>query len=126
MVRGPHYQIINGEGKYYACAGNSNRLAGTGVRYHHYTLEKIGLEHQKCLLKYFKGVEHLFMNYMNTYSITQVRHGIGLVDAKTFTPNKDVVHRSIYQGLAFGVNVYLNFHQEKDFTYCAVAVHTRD
>ena len=59
---------------------------------------------------------------MNAYSITQVRHAIVLVDAKTFTPNKDVGDSSIYQGLDLGVNVYLNCHQDKDFTYCAVAV----
>ena len=66
------------------------------------------------------------MKYMNTYSITQVRHAIDLIDEKTFTPSKDVGHSYIYQGLAFGVNVYLNFHQDKDFTYFALAVHTRD
>ena len=96
------------------------------MRDHHYALENISLEHQQCLLKYFKGAEHIFMNYMNTYSTTQVRHAIDLVDANTFTPTKDVGHRSIYQGLAFGVNVYLNCNQDKYFTYCAVAVHTRD
>ena len=96
------------------------------MRDNHYALENIGLEQKQYLLNYFKGVEHLFMEYMNTYYIPQVIHDIELVYAKTLTSNKDVVHRSIYQGLAFGVNVYLNFHQEKDFTYCAVAVHTRD
>ena len=126
MIRGPHCQIITEEGKNYACAGSSNRRAGTGVRDHHYALEKVVLEQQQCILKYFKGVEHLFMNYMNTYSITQMRHSIDLVDSKTFTPTKDVGHRSIYQGLAFSINVHLNCHQDKDFTYCAVTVHTRD
>ena len=66
------------------------------------------------------------MKYMNTYYINQVRHDIDLMDEKIFTPNKDVRHSSIYQGLAFRVNVYLNCHQGKDFTYCAVAVHTKD
>ena len=66
------------------------------------------------------------MKYMNTYSITQVRHKIEPVDVNTLIPNKDVGHISIYQGLAFGVNVYLECHQDKDFTYCSVAVNTRD
>ena len=66
------------------------------------------------------------MKYMNTYSVTQVRHDIDLVDAKTFTPNKNVGRSSIYQVLAFGVNFYFECHQDKDFTYFAVAVHTRD
>ena len=110
MIRGPHCQIITEEGEKYACAGSSNRRAGTVVRDHHYALEKVVLEHQKCLLKYFKGVEHIFKNYMNTYSITQIRHAIDLGDENTFTPNKDVGHSSIDQGLAFVVNVYLNYH----------------
>ena len=126
MMIGPHFQIITEEGKRYARAGSSNRCAGTGVRDHLYALENIGLEHQQCLLKYFKGVEHIFMNYMNTYSTTQVRHAIELVDAKKFTPKKDVGHNSIYQGMAFGVNLHLNYHQDKDFTYFSVAVHIRD
>ena len=50
------------------------------------------------------------MKYMDTYSITKLRHFIELVDANTFTPNKDVGHISIDQGLAFVVNVYLNYH----------------
>ena len=95
MRGGPHCQIITEEGKNDACAGRSNRRAGTGVRDHHCALEKIGLEHQQCLLNYFKGADHLFMKYINTYSVTQVIHAIDLVDAKTFTPNKDVGHRSI-------------------------------
>ena len=126
MMRGPHCQIITEEGNNYACAGSSNLREGTGVRDHNFSLEKIVLEHQKLLLKYFKGVEHIFMNYMNNYSITQVRHVIDLVDEKKFPPNKDVGQISIYQGLDFGVNVYLNCHQDKDFTYCAVAVNTID
>ena len=71
MIRGPHCQIITEEVKKYACAGSSNRRAGSIMRDHHYALEKVVLEQQQFLIKYFKGVEHLFMNYMNTYSITQ-------------------------------------------------------
>ena len=124
MIRGPHCQTITEEGKSYACTGISNRRAGTGVRDHHYALEKVLLEQHQCILKYFKGVEHLFMNYINTYSITQMRHAIDLVDS--ITPTKDVGHRSIYQSLAFGINVHLKCHQDKDFAYCAVTVHTTD
>ena len=113
-------------GKKYAFVGSSNRRAGTGVRDHHYALDKIGLEHQQCLLKYFKVVEHIFVKYMNTYPITEVIHAIDLVDENTFTPNKYVVQSSIYQGLSLRVNVYLNWHRDKYFTYFSVAVHTRD
>ena len=89
-MRGPHFPIITEEGKKYACAVNSNPRAGTGVRDNHYALENIGLEQKQYLLNYFKGVEHLFMEYMNTYYIPQVIHEIELVYAKTLTSNKDV------------------------------------
>ena len=72
--------------------------------------------------------------YVDTDQIRLIHEAIKLVDAKTFTiplrqvhlQNRDAESSRIYGAFASGVNVYLNSHRDKEFTYCATSIHMRD
>ena len=72
--------------------------------------------------------------YVDTDQICLIHDAISLVDAKTFSissredsqQNKNGESCRIYGAFACGVNVYLNAHKDKDFTYCATSIHMRN
>lgn len=132
--RGGAKHVIREKKRKYSCVGTQSCRATTGIRGIHYALSKTDPIHQERILKYFRGIEHLFEMYVDTDQIRLIHEAIKLVDAKTFTiplrqvhlQNRDAESSRIYGAFASGVNVYLNSHRDKDFTYCATSIHMRD
>ena len=132
--RGGAKNVIRDKKRKYSCVGTQSCRASTGIRQIHYALSKTDPIHQERILKYFSGVEHLFEMYIDTDQIRLIREAITLVDAKTFTipsrkvnlQTRDAKSSRIYGAFASGVNVYLNSHSDKDFTYCATSIHMRE
>ena len=100
----------------------------------YYALCKADIVFQHCILKYFRSVEHLFEMYVDTDQIRLIRDAITAVAVNAFSissssnsaQNTIPPSSRVYGAFASGVNVYLNSHQDKDFTYCATLVHMRD
>ena len=71
--------------------------------------------------------------YVDTPRIRLIRKANDLVQAKSFTIPSRQSHGNlissassrIYGAFACGVNVYLNAHTDKNFTYCTTSVHMR-
>jgi len=132
--RGGAKNVIREKKRKYSCVGTQSCRATTGIRGIHYALSKTDPIHQERILKYFRGIEHLFEMYVDTDQIRLIHEAIKLVDAKTFTIPSRQVHSQIrdaessriYGAFASGVNVYLNSHSDKDFTYCATSIHMRE
>jgi hypothetical protein len=72
--------------------------------------------------------EHAFYAYSNTDVICHIRDARELVSWETikFSDATDEKGASIYNGIAFGVNVYLRAHIDNDFTYSVIQVHQND
>ena len=131
--RGGSKHGIGNKKRKYSSIGTQTSRATTGIRLIHYTLSKSTPIHQESLLKYFRGVEHLFVMYVDTPHIRLIREAIDLVQTKTFTVPSRQSHGKlmpsassrIYDAIAYGVNEYLDAHTNKDFTYCANSIHMR-
>ena len=90
----------------------------------HYALRDLVLCDQETLTKYFRGVEECFRKWVDSFIISQVNAALKQMNPPLFTtPNGSCT--SIYNAFACGINVYLNAHSDKDFTFCAVSIHTR-
>ena len=125
--RGAGKQVIMEEGKKYFSVGTQSTRAGRGIRSIHHSLMDLSEHHCKIILKQFKGVEHLYLAWMDTKEIRQVTSAIRLVHPKLFriddkkeTSSPTTKTASIYGAMATGRNVYLNSHTDKDFTLSAV------
>ena len=125
--RGAGKQVIMEEGKKYFSVGTQTIRAGTGIRSIHHSLMDISEHHSKRILKYFKGVEHLYLAWMDTKEIRMITSAIRLVHPKLFkiddkkeTSSTTTKTARIYGAMATGRNVFLNSHTDKDFTLSAV------
>lgn len=128
--RGGSKFVIREKCDKYVCVGTQTCRASPGIRSMHYALERTPPQHQKRIIRYFRQVEHLFMQFVGTEEIRLVKEAIDLVEAKTFKiADSSSTQRSsstcIYGAFAFGKNVYLNCHWDKDFTYCATSIHMK-
>ena len=128
--RGGSKHVMREKGDKYVCVGTQTCQASTGIRTMHYALERTPPQHQKRIIRYFQQVEHLFLQFVDTEEIRLIKEAIDLVQAKTFiiadsSPSQKNSSTGIYGALAFGKNVYLNCHWDKDFTYCATSIHMK-
>lgn len=125
--RGAERQVIMDDGKKYFSVGTQTVRAGTGIRPIHYSLEGVSEEHSTRILKFFRAVEHLYEAWMDTKEIRIIHSAINLVQPARFKINKPNKESNstpktarIYGAIATGMNVYLNSHKDKDFTFSAV------
>ena len=128
--RGGSKFVIREKADKYVCVGTQTCRASPGIRSMHYALERTPPKHQKRIIGYFRQVEHFFMQFVGTEEIRLVKEAIDLVEAKTFkiadsSSSQRSSSTSIYGAFAFGKNVYLNCHWDKDFTYCATSIHMK-
>ena len=131
VERGGKKHVIQEVKRKYSCVGPACKRAGVGIRPVHYALVKSASIHQDRILKYFKGIEHLFEMYVDTHQIRLIHDAIRFVNATTFITLPTFKERlsqslRIYGSFASGVNVYLNAHKDNDFTYGATSIHMRE
>jgi hypothetical protein len=123
LVRG-NSKTVFGEHKY-CCIGSQPRRNAKGVECGQYNLNGVAKEEWDCIVSAVKRSEHAFYSYVGTEAI---RH---ICDANELVPwerlqcsnGNAAMSPSIYNGIAFGVNVYLRAHVDNDFTYSVIQVH---
>jgi hypothetical protein len=128
-IRGDNRIVICNKGCKYSCVGNQACRNRVGVSDMHKALNQVQSVHQRCILSYFRQTEHLFDMHLDTHQVRHIRAAIDLVDAKTFTvplSKEDHPTTSRYYGAyGCGMNVYLQAHDDNDFTYGVVSAHMR-
>ena len=124
-VRGSKIVLEEDQDKY-VCTGTQPRRAAPGVEPIHYILNKVEHHHALTILKLFKRIEHLFEEWSDTRQIGIVHAAMNLIDAPTFTIPGTASPARIFGGIAWGRNVYLSSHKDKDFTYSAITIHIKD
>ena len=130
--KGAAKQVITDKENKYFCVGTQTVRAGTGTRPIHYSLQAVLEERSLRILKLFKAVEHLYEAWMDTKEIWIINAAINLVKPSTFQierTNQDLkttgITTRMYGALETGLNVYLNTHTDKDFTFSAFMLCTK-
>ena len=122
--RGGQKLVFWDNGPIYTCIGSSANRGSKGVNMVHYALRDLVLCDQETLTKYFRGVEECFRKWVDSFIISQVNAALKQMNPPLFTtPNGSCT--SIYNAFTCGINMYLNTHSDKDFTFCAVSIQTR-
>ena len=119
--RGTDRIVIRDNLQKYSCTGTKSRRNRTGIEPVHYTQRRVSNNDNHRVLAFFKQVEFLFQQYIDTDQVRLIHDALELMDTDTFTTGNNK-SSSIYGAIAHGVNVYLNVHQDLDFTYCALSI----
>ena len=127
LSRGTKNSVFTEDGNKYCCIGAQPGRAERGVQSGLYRL-KHGLPSKEwdLLHKVLKRAEYAFDMYIDTDIIQHISSARSRVNFKTMEPspsssNKKQAH--YYNGLGFGINVYLRSHIDADFTMSIVQAH---
>jgi hypothetical protein len=127
LSRGKKSCVFAEDGNRYCCIGAQPGRAERGVQSGLYRL-KHGLPSKEwdLLHKVLKRAEYAFDRYMDANVIGHITCARSRVNYKTMGPspsssNKN--HAHYYNGLGFGINVYLRSHIDADFTMYIVQAH---
>ncbi len=91
-----------------------------------FNLEGVAREDWNTMVKGVKRCEHAFYSYADTEVIAHIHEARILVPWESiqyFDGGEQYSNPSIYNGRAFGVNVYLRAHIDYDFMYSVTKVH---
>jgi hypothetical protein len=126
VVRGKSKEVF-GKSKY-CCIGAKRRMYSKGIEHGQYQLNSGSSEDWDCVVSSVRRAEHAFYAYSNTDVIRHIRDARALIgwDTIKFSDAKEEVSTDIFNGIAFGVNVYLRAHIDNDFTYSVIQVHLDD
>jgi hypothetical protein len=128
MSRGNLNCVFTDDGNKYCCIGAQPGRAERGVQSGLYRL-KNGLPSKEwdLLHKVLKRAEYAFDRYIDTEVIRHITSARSRVHFKTMVPSpsssSSKKHARYYNGLGFGINVYLRSHIDADFTMSIVQAH---
>jgi hypothetical protein len=126
-VRGSSKAVF-GDHKY-CCIGSTRNRYSSGVSSGHYTLDGVTQEDWDIIVNAVRRSEHAFYSYADTVAIQHILAARELVNWETIkktTDNNDQHGSVFFNGIAFGVNVYLRAHVDDNFTYSVIQVHVDD
>jgi hypothetical protein len=124
LVRGKTKEVFGNQK--YCCIGAKRRRFSSGIEPGHYKFGgSISSDDWDCVVSAVSRCEHAFYAYSNTDVIRHIKKAKELVDWETIkcSTSKENEYSRIFNGIAFGVNVYLRAHIDEDFTYSATQVH---
>jgi hypothetical protein len=127
LARGTNNHVFMEVGNKYCCLGAQLGRAQRGVQSGLYRL-KYGFPSVEwdVLHRLLKRAEHAFDMYMDTEIIRHISCAKTRVNFKTMEPSPSSAHQNparYYNGLGFGINVYLRSHIDHDFTMSIVQAH---
>jgi hypothetical protein len=127
LARGKGNHVFIENGNKYCCVGAQPGRAQKGVQSGHYRL-KHGFESKNwdILHRLLKTAEYAFDRYINTDVIRHISCARSRVCFKTMEPSPFSSQKKTaryYNGLGFGINVFLRCHVDRDFTMSIVQVH---
>ena len=107
----------------YTCAGTQPCRASAGVR-ETYHMAKVDDAHVETVVSYVRNLEHLLEAFAESEVLQMVQEARKLLNYQTLKGAGRECN--IFGAFAFGRNVYLPSHQDKDFVYSIISVHVRD
>jgi hypothetical protein len=123
VVRGKSKEVFGNQK--YCCIGAKRRRYSSGIEPGYYKFGNVATEDWDTVVKAVKRCEHAFYAYSDTDVIRHIKHARELVNWETIKSSdaKNETTTKIFNGIAFGVNVYLRAHIDQDFTYSVIQVH---
>jgi hypothetical protein len=123
VVRGASKSVF-GQHKY-CCVGAKPRRNAPGVEPGVFKFNGMWKDEWNEVVNSVKRCEHAFHAYADSDVIAHIREARKLVPWETIEccGNDNYANPSIFNGIAFGVNVYLRAHIDHDFTYSVIQVH---
>ena len=127
LKRGNKNCVFTEDGNNYCCIGAQPGRAERGVQSGLYRL-KHGLPTKEwdLLHKVLKRAEFVFDRFMDTKVVRHISCARSRVNFKTMGPSPPSSNKKnarYYNGLGFGINVYLRSHIDADFTMSIVQAH---
>jgi hypothetical protein len=127
LARGKQNHVFIEKSNKYCCVGAQLGRAEKGVLSGLYRL-KYGFPSNEwdSLHKLLKRAEYAFDRYMDTDIIRHISCARSRVNFNTMVPSPSSSHKKTaryYNGLGFGINVYLRSHIDRDFTMSIVQAH---
>ncbi len=127
LARGTNNYIFTENGNTYCCIGAQPGRAERGVQSGLYR-QKYGFPSKEwdSIHRVLKRAEYAFNRYMDTDLIQHISCARSRVKFKMMEPSQLSTHKKLarhYNGLGFGINVYLRSHIDRDFTMSIVQAH---
>ena len=126
-TRGNLNCVFTEDGNKYCCIGAQPGRAQKGVQSGLYRLKNgLPTKDWDLLHKVLKRAEYAFDKYMDTEVIRHITYARSRVRFKTMVPSPTSSSKKdarYYNGLGFGINVYLRSHIDADFTMSIVQAH---
>lgn len=127
LSRGTKNHVFVEDNHKYCCVGSQPCRAERGVKSGSYRL-KNGLQSKEwdVIHNILRRAEHAFERYMDTEVIQHITAAKQRVNYRTMDPSpfsSGVKSARIYNGMGFGINVYLRSHTDQDFTMSIVQAH---
>jgi hypothetical protein len=127
LARGTQNYVFIDNSNKYCCVGAQPGRAEKGVLSGLYRLKHGFLSNEwDSLHKILKRGEYAFDRYMDTDVIRHISCARSRVIFRTMEPSPSSSYKKtarFYNGLGFGINVYLRSHIDRDFTMSIVQVH---
>jgi hypothetical protein len=127
LARGTNNHVFTENSNKYCCIGAQLGRAEKGVQSGLYRL-KYGFPSKEWVFihRVLKRTDYAFDRYMDTDIIQHISCARSRVKIKTVEPSPSSTHKKLaryYNGLSFGINVYLRSHIDQDFTMSIVQAH---
>jgi hypothetical protein len=127
LARGTNNNIFMENSNKYCCIGAQPENAERGVQSGLYRL-KYGFPSKEwdSMHRVLTRAEYAFDRYMDTHIIRHISCARSQVEFKMMEPSPSSTHKKLaryYNGLGFGINVYLRSHIDRDFTMSIVQAH---
>ncbi len=124
LARGTQNHVFTENGNQYCCVGAQPGRAKRGVLSGLYRL-KNGFPSNEwdSIHKLLKRAEYAFDRFMDTDIIRHISCARSRLNFKTMEPSTSSPYQKTaryYNGLCFGINVYLRSHIDQDFTMSIV------
>ncbi len=122
-----HKHVFTENGNKYCCIVAQPGRAERGVQSGLYSLKyRFPSKEWDSIHRVLKPTEYAFDRYMDTDIIGHISCARSQVKFKTMEPSPSSTHKNLaryYNGLGFGINVYLRSHIKWDFTMSIVQAH---
>ncbi len=127
LARGTDNHVFTKNGNKYCCVGAQPGRAERGIQSGLYRLKYwFPSKEWDSIHRVLKRTEYAFDRYMDTDIIWHISCARSRVKFKTMEPSPSSTHKKsarYYNGLGFGINVYLRSHINWDFTMSIVQAH---
>jgi hypothetical protein len=127
LARGTNNHVFTEIVNKYCCVGAQPGRAERGVQSCLYRLKcKFPSKEWGSIHKVLKHAEYAFDRYMDTDIIQHISCARSWAKFKTMEPSPSSTHKKLaryYNGLGFGINVYLRSNIDWDFTMSIVQAH---